>query len=220
MSTFKERLQEFLKTEGVSKSEFARIIGVSAAYVGSMRKSMPTEKLKRIFEHFPSLNRDWLMYGEGEMYVEEPQPDDYQPMDSKKDRDSMIPVVPCGASAGRFPILSEGVDLSQCEFILSPLKDAEIAIMVDGDSMEPRIHNGTYLLLKKIKSDLFIPWGHPLVIDTENGPLVKVLYEFPDNPSYIQAVSYNQNYPPLHIPKSGIRDIYRIIGTFRKGEPC
>lgn len=63
----KERLIDFLNYKGISKSEFGRIIGVSSAFVTSMRKSIQPDKVESIANSFPDLNINWLMTGEGEM---------------------------------------------------------------------------------------------------------------------------------------------------------
>lgn len=65
--TVKERLTVFLKFKGISKSEFGRRIGVSSAFVSSMRKSIQPDKIKSIALNFPDLNTVWLLTGEGEM---------------------------------------------------------------------------------------------------------------------------------------------------------
>ena len=36
-------------------------------YITSMRKGFGADKLKNVLTAFPDLNRDWLLYGEGEM---------------------------------------------------------------------------------------------------------------------------------------------------------
>lgn len=63
----KERLITYLDYKKVSKSDFGRSIGVSSAYVTSMRKSIDPEKLQSIAKNYPDLNTGWLMTGEGEM---------------------------------------------------------------------------------------------------------------------------------------------------------
>ena len=70
----KDRLIRYLDAKGISKAEFGRRIGVSGAYITSMRKSIQPDKLKLIAEEFPDLNRDWLLYGEGEMLRKEEAP--------------------------------------------------------------------------------------------------------------------------------------------------
>ena len=65
--SIKERLIKFLEIKKISKSEFGRRIGVSSAFITSMRKSMQPDKLQRIASEFPELNTSWLLTGEGEM---------------------------------------------------------------------------------------------------------------------------------------------------------
>lgn len=67
--TVKERLASYLKSKKISQSEFGRTIGVSSAYVSSIRKSIDKDKLRLIQEAYPDLNQDWLLYGEGEMLM-------------------------------------------------------------------------------------------------------------------------------------------------------
>lgn len=61
----KERLVKYIKYKGISNSEFCRRIGVSAAFVSSMRKSIQPNKIDNIALVFPDLNTGWLLTGEG-----------------------------------------------------------------------------------------------------------------------------------------------------------
>lgn len=65
--TIKERLVAYLKFKGINKSEFGRIIGVSNAYISSIRKSIQPDKVEKIASSFPDLDVSWLVTGEGEM---------------------------------------------------------------------------------------------------------------------------------------------------------
>lgn len=66
-SAVKQRLEFFLKTQKISKSEFGRRVGASASYVASIRKSIAPDKIEGIAENWPDLNIAWLMTGEGNM---------------------------------------------------------------------------------------------------------------------------------------------------------
>ena len=66
-TTVKTRLLLYLKTKQISQSEFGRSIGVSAAYVASIRRSIDKDKLRLIAERYPDLNQGWLLYGVGDM---------------------------------------------------------------------------------------------------------------------------------------------------------
>lgn len=214
MKTVKERLQEFLKEERITASEFARKMELSPTYIASMRKSMPEEKVERLMRLFPQLNRDWLLYGEGEMYKPEIAEKGIEPYRLHR---HMVPLVPTQAKAGSFDNYVRGVTEYECQKIYSPSMDATLSIKVNGDSMEPHIHNGSYLFLEKINEKAFIPWGSPLVLDTENGTVVKLLYPSEKNENYLLAKSYNPNYPPFLIPTSSIYGIYRIICEMKEG---
>lgn len=66
-NTVKERLECFLKSKKISKTEFGKRIGASASYVSSIRKSIAPDKIEGIAENWPELNIEWLMTGEGQM---------------------------------------------------------------------------------------------------------------------------------------------------------
>lgn len=214
MSSVKERLQQFLKSEGISASEFARKMGLSPAYIASMRKSMPEEKVERLCREFPQINRDWLLYGEGEMYRTDLSERGIDPYRLDK---HMVPMIPTQAAAGGFELYATGILRSECQPIYSPYRGTECAIRVKGDSMEPEIQNGSILFLKRINDKAFVPWGSPLVLDTENGTVCKLLFPSQKGEDYFEARSYNPHYPPFQIPLESIYGIYRILGERKEG---
>ena len=65
----KDRLTQYLDSKNISKSAFGRDIGVSSAYISSIRKSIQPEKIKRIALKYPDLNTTWLLTGDGEMLI-------------------------------------------------------------------------------------------------------------------------------------------------------
>lgn len=68
MSTsVKERTMDFIKFKGISMKSFEAKCGLSSGYVTSMRKGFGSDKLSNVLNAFPELNRDWLLYGEGDM---------------------------------------------------------------------------------------------------------------------------------------------------------
>lgn len=214
MSSVKERLLEFLKAEGISASEFARKMDLSPAYLASMRKSMPEEKVERLTKIFPQLNRDWLLYGEEPMYRKDITEKGLDPYRLDK---HIVPLIPTQAAAGNFPLIAQGVTENECQPIFSPFKDADFAIRIQGDSMEPNLQSGTILVIKKINDKAFLPWGSPLVLDTENGSVCKVIFPSKKGEDYIEARSYNPNYPPFQVPIESIFGFYRIMGTVKDG---
>ena len=65
--TLKERLIEFIKSQGLSQGKFEKRMNFSNGYVNSISKGIGGDKLQRIIGEFPRLNSDWLLYGRGNM---------------------------------------------------------------------------------------------------------------------------------------------------------
>ncbi len=63
----KDRVREFVKFKGITMSQFERMCGLSVGYVNAMRVSFGKDYLNNVLKQFPELNREWLLYGEGEM---------------------------------------------------------------------------------------------------------------------------------------------------------
>lgn len=206
-SGVKARLLQLLKVRGMTRQAFSQQLGVSVNYVGSIRKSLPPQRVSQIMELFPGLNRDWLLYGEGEMFTARA---DSRRGECERCSGYEVPLLPVQAEAGTLSAMSQGVMPGDCETTVSPVK-ADLAIRVHGDSMEPNFLNGDTLLIRKVNERCFIPWGNPMVIDTENGVLVKAVYPGEEEDT-IEARSYNPAYPPLKLPASGIYGLYQIVG--------
>lgn len=65
--SIKNRTKEFIEHKGLTVSGFEEMCNLSNGYVSSMRKGYGRDKLNNVLNTFPDLNRDWLLYGEGEM---------------------------------------------------------------------------------------------------------------------------------------------------------
>lgn len=67
----KSRTYLFVNHKGLTIKKFEELCGLSSGYVSSMRKGFGRGKLNNVLTVFPDLNREWLLYGEGEMLVSE-----------------------------------------------------------------------------------------------------------------------------------------------------
>jgi len=66
-TTVKERLTRYLNANRIKAVDFCSTIGVSTAFVSSMRKSIQPDKLYLIAVNYPDLNIEWLLTGSGNM---------------------------------------------------------------------------------------------------------------------------------------------------------
>lgn len=210
-NTIKDRLASYLTYKGINKSEFGRIIGVSSAYISSIRKSIQPDKTEKIASSFPDLNMAWLLTGEGSM-LKNSAP---QPTDAQEDAGCMLPLIPLDVLAGNPNLDNPGITADDCERYSVPefsCRGADFLIRVSGDSMSPRYCNGNIIACKIVRNVTFIQWGKPYVIDTEQGILVKLLFPSKD-PDRIVCRSVNSAlYPDFEIPKAEIRSFSLVVG--------
>ena len=123
--------------------------------------------------------------------------------------DSIL-VIPTGARAGTIADFCDAVHEYDCERIISPVKGADFAMQVTGDSMSPEYPSGSQIIVKRINEEAFIEWGKVYVLDTENGPIVKVVRRT-NEPDVVECVSLNPAYQPFTVKTSFIRGWYRVI---------
>lgn len=120
-----------------------------------------------------------------------------------------IPVIPTGARAGTLGDFAEGVQEYNCERMVSPIKGADFAIQVTGESMSPEYPNGSHIIIKKISAE-FISWGNVFCLDTNDGAIIKQVYPTDDD-SIIECRSLNPAYPPFKVKKDLINGWYRVL---------
>ena len=132
-----------------------------------------------------------------------------QSVQQKYESQVTIPVIPTGARAGTLGDFAEGVKEYDCERMVSPIKGADFAIQVTGESMSPEYPNGSHIIIKKISAE-FISWGNVFCLDTNDGAIIKQVYPTDDD-SIIECRSLNPAYPPFKVKKDLINGWYRVL---------
>lgn len=69
--TVKGRILLFVKSQGIKKSEFERKCMLSNGYLNSVN-NIGSKKIEQMLVAYPELNREWLLFGSGEMLNEKP----------------------------------------------------------------------------------------------------------------------------------------------------
>ena len=121
-----------------------------------------------------------------------------------------LPVIPTEAMAGTLGEFADSIKGYECERMISPIKGADYAIKVCGDSMSPEIPNGSQILIKKIYEEEFVEWGKIFCLDTKNGAVIKRVYPT-DDPDVIECRSLNPDYPPFQVNVKSINGWYRVL---------
>lgn len=214
-NTIKDRTLEFIRYKGISMKAFETQCGLSSGYVTSMRKGYGSEKLNNVLTAFPELNRDWLLYGEGNMLAPSSATSPVREQDFPREESriaTFVRLIPVAAQGGSLTDFIYSVKESDCELIASPIRDVDLAIQVSGDSMAPEYPNGSHVYVKRINERAFIEWGKVYVLDTCNGSVIKILVPS-DREGYVKCLSINPDpkFAPFEVSLEDIRGVYRVL---------
>ena len=206
----KIRLMEFITHEGLTKAEFEQICELSNGFINQSGPKTRRKTLNRIAYKFPNLNIDWVLTGDGEMLKSEP-PDAVKFYTPEKTNNSYsVLLLPISAQAGTLDDFMVSVMENECERIIAPIKGADFAITVSGDSMSPEYPSGSQILIKKINERAFIDWGRVYVLDTCNGIVIKRIFPS-EEPGKYKCVSINPEYPPFDVFGDDVNGVYRVL---------
>lgn len=182
------RVAGLAKTQG----DFAKILDINRSVLSAAmngNETYLTDNLMRKVERFYAENFD---------------------SDGGKMTKGTLPVIPTEAMAGTLGEFADSVQAYDCERMISPIKGADYAIKVCGDSMTPEIPNGSQILIKKIWEEEFVEWGKIFCLDTRNGAVIKRVYPTED-PQVVECRSVNPEYPPFKINTKSIHGWYRVL---------
>ena len=205
--TVKDRLTRFRQYKKLGQGKFEKLSGLSNGYLTQLRKAPGSEKLQKILCAFPDLNRTWLLTGEGEMIT---GVQTEQTTQSSTDDIHLIPLLPVSAQGGSLNDFVVSIKESSCEKIISPIKGADYAMSVSGESMAPEYPSGSQILIKRIDEKAFIDWGRVYVLDTCNGTVIKRLFPS-DTADKVLCKSINPEFPPFEVSLSDVYAVYRVL---------
>jgi phage repressor protein C with HTH and peptisase S24 domain len=207
MDTINKRIR-YVRKEfcGDKNIKFAAMLGENANTVNNwVREGYNVGRgvASKISDCF-NINTEWLLTGEGEML---------NTVINKLEEDiSYIPLLPISAQGGSLNDFVVSVKDADCEKIISPIKGAECAVTVSGDSMAPEYPAGSQVLIKRINEKAFIDWGKVYVLDTCNGTVIKILVPS-EREGYVKCVSINpdEKYASFDVAFDDIYGIYRVL---------
>lgn len=210
--TIKERVMEFIKFKKISVKEFENRCGLSNGYIGSMRKGFGPGKLNNVLTAFPELNRDWLLYGEGEMQ------NSVKP--TVADGTIMIPQFNMdtrGGSAFNVEVDGDEYVTNYIPFPTSIARQGDVVIPIYGESMEPTYKSGSLVLIRKVELwREYLEFGCTYVIAlVDDRRLIKTVMAGSDS-DHLKLVSINPASQPQEVPKNIIRSVWRVILSVRR----
>lgn len=189
------------KQLGITQAELAKKLGVHARTVQNWESGtlIPDSKRKllRLFTS-AELNSQQVHYGGNEAVQSDDAP-------------NIVPLMPIRAQGGSLNDFTQSVMEYDCEKVVSPIKGADFAMTVSGDSMSPEYPSGCLVLVKKIDERAFIDWGNVYVLDTINGVIIKKLMPVKEDTSKALCISINPHYPPFEVSFEHVFGVYRVL---------
>lgn len=215
MATIKDRLFEYLGYLHITQQRFEQSVGLSNGWCSKIGDSIRKNTLDKISERYKDLNTVWLISGVGGMLLSDQTVSD---MGSGEDdigtetTARMVPLLPLSAQGGTLNDFVVQVKSSDCEMVVCPIRGADFAIPVSGDSMSPEYPNGSTVFIKKINEKAYIEWGRVYVLDTCNGTVIKTLIPS-DKEGWVRCISINKSpqYAPFDICLKDVFGIYRVL---------
>ena len=214
-----ERIRYLIVIMHQTQRSFAHLIGLNPTNLSKIlngRTPVTTGIINRILVN-TGVSRVWLTDGVG---VPFPQGTGHEPdvVDESPVRMDFTPegapVYDIDVTAGAEPLAREFTSDRIIGWLNMPnLTAATPVVRVSGDSMAPRIQNGSFIQIRSVSLDSPLYWGATYVIVLDDFRMVKVVRRNPD-PSMVTLHSINTEYDDMEIDRSLIRALFIVQSVF------
>lgn len=215
MNSFNERIAQVADYFGVAKpSDFAKKTGFSHQVASNYLKGERTptvEALMNIKQTF-DIDANWLLTGEGNMFLNKTS----IPVTLEPTSLHAVPFYNQPVSAGPLGILtySNGATEPDGYIDIEIFRRCDAVLPVTGVSMEPEIHSGDLVGLRKLEcyNWEYIQTGKIYMIITHEDRMIKYISKADDS-EYI--ICSSPNYHDFKVRKDDILEIYRVIASVK-----
>ena len=186
------------------------------------RMNVQLEMLQNLFDKF-NVSYDYIFNGKGSIINSIIDVNQDKLINNNEENPPhlylRVPLIPANAVAGFSNGDVQVNDYDVLDHYVIPEfsnKGVKYLIRASGSSMYPKYSNGDLLACRPITDSSFLQWGKVYVLDTDQGPLVKRLFQCRQNDDAIECHSDNkEHYPPFVLPKTSIRKISIVVGVIR-----
>lgn len=221
MSTIGERIFEvknhFFGADRGSNKKFADAIGVNPNVVSnwfSRKDGIGNAVIEKILEAFPSVDKGWLVGGNGEMLNNKAE-NEKNPV---KSYSSGVPYYNVDFIGGFDLILNDQTINPEYYIDFKQYNSADCWCNVTGHSMEPEINQGDIIALKELHDwRTYIPSGEIYGLVTTEHRTIKKVCPSPKE-GYLRLIPTNKSpeYVPQDIPISIVIKVYKVLGCMKR----
>lgn len=213
-----ERIYQYIDYQKIKPAEFERICGISNGYLSKQinrRADIGESILCNILEKCREINPTWLLIGEGTMLRDENKADTIE-IASNKLSSTAIPFYNLPVSAGPLGILTYSQNKIKPDgyIDIEAFRRCDAILPVIGISMEPEIHSGDLIGIKKMDYHNweYIQTGKIYMIITYEDRMIKYISKADDS-EYI--ICSSPNYYDFKVRKDDILEVYRVIASVK-----
>lgn len=194
----------------ITPTEFACKVGIDPSGLIKMLKGQAKITKNTITKicNTLSVSADWLVVGEGEIYVDNVSVPEISYTEGVPyfDEDFLLGFDEIGIPNSENP-----------DFLIRMpgYERATLWCNASGHSMEPEINHGDKIALQRIEDFSFLPFGEVYGFITTNGMRTIKRLGRSSKEGYYRLIPTNRDYDEQEIPISKIACVYRVMGTMK-----
>lgn len=211
-----DRMRYLIGVSRLTQAQFAKRIGINPTNLSKyLSGKIPvTDALLNKIVVNSGVSNAWLRDGADVPFPKRDLPETIESPAPVKASDSGmrqgVPVYDIDVTAGCLE-LSRMLTVDRITgYIDLPRLDPDCVIVrVNGDSMEPAIHNGGFISIRPIRNHRNIFWGRIYVVVMEDYRMVKYLRRNAD-PDLVTLHSANPAYDDMEVQRSDIQNLFLV----------
>lgn len=221
-ATVAQRIRYLIALMRKTQAQFGQLIDMDPSNVSKLLSGrIPvTDRVLNLMVVNLGVSKEWLVNGTD---VPFPRSQGHEPNTVELAADSQTlpalsgpgaPVYDIDVTAGCMELSSMFTDDRIIGYLNMPaLGSVHPLVRVAGDSMAPRIRNGSYVQIRRVSLTSPIFWGSTYVVVMEDYRMIKVIRSHPDRDKVILH-SHNPEYDDMEINRADIRALYMVETVF------
>ena len=209
-ATTVDRIKYLIKISRRTQAQFAELIGVDPSHVSKVLSGrLPAGEsfLNRMVVNL-GVSKRWLVDGSDVPFPRGAESGSHA--DAVADKRRGAPVYNIDVTAGCMELSRMFTDERILGYLDLPNVDPAYPIVkVTGDSMSPKIENGSFISIRRVSNDSPICWGQIYVVSLEDYRLVKYVRRNAA-PTKVTLHSANPEYDDMEVRRDQILGLYLV----------